>query len=297
VLCFDAGGSICSRAFDAFLSARHPMPSVSRIAQWCCLWQTTLAAMASCQGGTDEEPRPSGTASVSPCKLDDAYSGYMTPAARRQGTAVKASERERHATLESALIAGDEMPVTLECLEWAYTNEQLSIRISNFDGPCGAEWSGGTWLNAPGVVNIRLDSCTQARCGTCTYDTSAELTGRRADLLGPKSALAVTLTLGDCDGLPTSETQWQLPLSSQPTGISCKPATPGLTGFPSSDHFSETQRNLYAICDAARAPVAVECTERRSCVDGYCLEPCTLDSECPLEGALVCRDGACRLPQ
>lgn len=254
------------------------------------------ATLVGCQAGTDGARVSSGTATPSPCKHEEAYANYAATITR-SASALAQSIRGGHATLESALIGEREVPVTLECLEWEFQAEQLSIRISNFAGPCGAEWVGATFLKAPGAVSIELDTCTAARCGSCTYDTAAELTAPLAEIVAPTdSEVAITLALGDCDGIATSEREWQVPLSSQPTGISCKPAVPGLNGFPDSDYFSETQRNLYAVCDAARAPVAVECTEARSCVDGFCLEPCTEDRDCPLDGALVCRDGACKLP-
>lgn len=261
------------------------------------VWLTAFAAaVVSCQGDPDDARIPAGTATPSPCKHEEAYATYAatTP---RSGAALAQSNEDNHATLESALIAESEVPVTLECLVWEFQGERLSIRISNFAGPCGAEWVGATFLNAPGAVNIELNTCSTARCGSCTYDTAAELTAPLAEIVEPTDGeVAVNLTLGDCEGNATSKQQWQIPLRNQLTGVACKPAVPGLSGFPDSDFFSETQRNLYAACDAARDPAAVECTEARSCVDGFCLEPCTQDQDCPLAGALVCQDGACKLP-
>ncbi len=260
---------------------------------------TLAVVIPSCLAGTEGDNPFSGPVNPSPCKGEEDYSTFAAAFKRPPTSLAKAAlQHDGYATLEHALVAREEMPVTLECLEWDYASGELSLMVSNFSGPCGAEWEGATRLLGAGAVTIQLDTCLVARCGSCTYDTSGLLAAPLEEIVGsPGNALEVTLALGDCEGQVTSERRWNVPLLEQRAGILCQPATPQFSGPITSDHFSETQRNLYAVCDPAQAPSAVECTEGRSCVEGYCMAPCTEDPDCPMPGVLVCSDGACRLPQ
>lgn len=258
---------------------------------------TLIVVIPSCLTGTEGDNPFSGPVNPSPCKGKEDYSAFAASFKRPPAASLAkaAPKHDRYATLEHLLIARDEMPVTLECLEWEYVSGELSLMVSNFSGPCGAKWEGATRLVETGALTIQLDTCLVAGCGSCTYDTSAQLAAPLEGIVGPAGdTLEVTLALGDCEGHATSERRWSVPLLEQPAGIVCQPAVPPFSPIM-SDHFSETQRNLYAVCEPPMAHV--ECTEGRSCVDGYCMAPCTETADCPMAGVLVCDDAACRLPQ
>jgi hypothetical protein len=238
-----------------------------------------------------------GSAHPSPCKAEEAFTAYQPMFERSHSTQADLAARPGDfANIASALVARDEMPVNLECLEWNYADEQLSLMVSNFNGPCGADWSGSTALDSIGKLTVTLTTCVTAGCGSCVYDTSAEISAPLTQLLDARGeTLEMTLSQRDCEGHVSRDNVWLMPLSEQATGIICQPALPPFGGPPTSDFFSETQRNLYAHCDPSHA-YAVECTEDRTCIEGFCMTPCTDDADCPLTGAFTCSEGACRLP-
>lgn len=253
--------------------------------------------LPTCHGGTEGDNPYTGPVNPSPCKGHAEYDSYLA-AFKRTRVAAADATRGSYATIENALESHREVPLSLKCLEWEHSAETLALKISNFEGPCAAEWAGTTVLEEPGKLTITLETCVLARCGSCTYDTSAELSAPLSRVLDAAGQnLDVTLTLRDCEGtIWSTEQTWTVPLSTQTEGIACGLASPpALRELPTSEVFSETQRNLYAFCDVPY-PFAVECTEGRTCIDSHCMAPCEVDADCPLEDVFACSDGACRLP-
>lgn len=263
-------------------------------------WFLALGMVASsCYGGTEGDNPFVGSAHPSPCKNKEEFTSYEPMFARPALTLreLEGSGGDFASIGSSLVVARDEMPVNIECLEWQYTDGQLSLMVSNFNGPCGAQWTSSTSVDSPGKLTIALTTCVVAACGSCIYDTSAQVSAPLTQLLDVEGeTLEVALRQGDCEGRISSDEVWQVPLSEQTAGIICQPAKPSFGGPPTSDYFSETQRNLYASCDPSYVH-AVECTEGRSCVEGYCMAPCTQDTDCPLTDVFVCSDGSCRLTQ
>jgi hypothetical protein len=250
--------------------------------------------LPTCMGGTEGDNPYTGPVNPSPCKGHGEYDSYLAAFKRTQPTWAGAP-RGAYATLENDLVTNREVPLNLQCLEWEYSGELLAVKISNFNGPCGAEWAGTIVLEEPGKLTITLETCLVARCGSCTYDTTAELSAPLSRVLDSAGeTLEVTLALSDCEGRWTSVETWTVPLPKQSEGISCGLATPPFSGQPTSELFSETQRNLYANCEPAHA-FAVECTEGRTCIDGHCMAQCEVEADCPLDEVFICSDGVCRL--
>lgn len=249
--------------------------------------------------GTEGDNPFAGTVNASPCKGDAAYADY---AARPNLPLVSEyTELGEYSRVEQALLARDEMPIGLECLEWQLDADQLALTVSNFTGGCGIDWDGRVAVTAPGEVAIQLQnpSCSVARCGNCSYDTNVEVTASAEQLFVDGKPERVSLELLDCNGERSAKLEWDVAARPDSDGITCRPieSWSWIYGKVSgSDLFTEAQLNLYAVCESADEAQSVPCTEDRSCVGGYCVPSCDSDADCPLEGALTCQDGACLVP-
>jgi hypothetical protein len=280
-------------------------PSLSLIG--LALFATSSVTSCSDRGAEGDDPVVSPV-SATRCKLDAPYARYRFDAqASAAADAPSVSDREvlssgprrgsavDYRTVEQALLARDETPIALECLQWNHGGGKAMFSFRNFAGPCSVVWDGEATLKAPGevVIGLHNSSCEIARCGSCIYDVNAELAGPLEALVAPGSSVTrVTLELHDCKGESTQSYDWEIFLKE--SGASCRPVD-GWSWFyeqaSQSEAFTETQLNLYAPCGDSEG--AVECTEDRSCSGGYCVPGCGADVDCPLGGALTCREGAC----
>lgn len=264
---------------------------------WSPLGVVLCLTVPSCSNGSGTEgDNPfAGTVDASPCKGDGAYADYL--ARPHLPLAADHVAFSPFARVEQALIAHDEMPIGLECLQWQSGDEQLQLAVSNFAGGCGINWDGDVVVT-PGEVVIRLQNpaCDLARCGNCSYDTDVEITASPANVFADDQPLHVSLELLDCKGERSSSLDWEVAASANSDGIVCRPidSWDWIYGKVSgSDLFTETQLNLYAVCDNPDQSEPVVCTGDRACVAGYCVPSCESDADCPLDGALTCQDGAC----
>lgn len=266
-------------------------PSLVRVRRPCIIYCLLALSVPCCSAGTEGDNPFVGPVDASPCKGEAEYATYLARAA----LPADGNLGRDYAALGEALVARDEMPIGLECLEWEYARERLRLAVSNFAGGCSIDWEGEVTVPTPGevVIALRNPSCDVARCGSCLYDTSAEVAlPLEAWAAAGSDEARVTLELHDCKGELGQRFERDIALDAG--GISCRPGEAWswvYADVSESTVFSEAQRNLYAPCGETEG--AVECTEERTCNSGYCVPACSSDAECPLDGALTCQEGAC----
>lgn len=196
------------------------------------------------------------------------------------------------------LSALEEIPVWLECIEWNFSEGTLDYQIANFRGGCAIDWTGGAKLLSAGHVSVELrnESCAVAACGNCLYDLRSN---GNLELDSDTESVVFDLVRSDCDGDVTSESTWTLPVATQPQGLLCRKADLWGAEDAASNPDSGATVDLYAPCgpDAPDFSATETCADSLTCVVGSCVPTCTESTECPLSGALECRDDYCQLPE
>ncbi len=242
--------------------------------------------------GTEADNPVAEPVDTTPCKSEAEY--FTAP--ETSGT---------FSTLRQALTGAEQVPVWLECVEWELQQDQrLSLQVFNFRGGCAIAWEGGVRITDAGEAVIELENtnpgCAVAGCGNCIYDVRGSVALSEAQTNG---SLPFSLERLPCNGSNGRSSDWTLPLSTEPTGMSCRLSDPY---GAASAYYNGAGRDdqLYTECVAAgETPgagsfdvVVEDCGPDLSCVEGRCLPECTDDSDCPLGGALTCQTGYCRLP-
>lgn len=263
-----------------------------------CSW----ALLATCAGTEAGNPVVE-PAEVTPCKSGNSYMAAAHGNIPAPHADVAAAPRRAFSSLNQALSSGERLPVWLECVQWELEQDALSLHVSNFRGGCAIAWEGTTYASDTGEIRMDLENtnpeCAVASCGNCIYDAQGQVKLRPEQAQGDLAFSLRRLPCNDANGL---ETDWTLPLQSHSAGIVCGPAD--LWGAAAA-HAAGAGRDdeLYTPCvepggtpDSNRLGEVEACGAGLSCVEGRCLPACTEDSECPLDGALVCRAGFCRLP-
>lgn len=279
-------------------SANPSKSRAPRRTRVCFLTGVSFAffGMSGCFGTEADNPY-AGPVDTTPCKADPKFAGGLaltshTPTARELATP--------HSSLTSELTSADaeQVPLWLECIQWEVTVDSVQLLLSNFHSGCAIDWTGGAGFSESGHIVVQLDKgdeCFDALCGNCLYDARATASRAGNQLTSDASGeglTAVTLKLTDCRGETSGTSEWALPLETEPRGISCRDSDRfAAREAVNRRTFTEEQSNLHAPCSRAG-----DCTEERSCVNGYCAATCAEDSDCPLSGAFVCVEGACILP-
>lgn len=192
----------------------------------------------------------------------------------------------------------EEIPVWLECIEWDFSAGILDYQIANFRGGCVIDWTGGANVISAGHVSVELknESCAVAGCGNCLYDLRSS---GNLELADDTASVALDLVRLDCEGDITTESTWTLPLAAEPQGLLCQKADLWGAQSAASNPSSGAPVDLYAPCgpDAPDPATMETCADGLTCVAGSCVPTCTEEIDCPLSGALECRDGYCQLPE
>jgi hypothetical protein len=222
----------------------------------------------------------------SPCKKE---TSVATPGSTQQALVTQVDERA---------LAG------LKCIAWEATGtDGLKVDLVNFEGACGAQWSGSATVDANGSLALRLNNpgCMVASCGSCIYDWSFEVRG-----VGSASALPVSIGIDTCPGQQALERyQATLPISSSPAGLVCRWADygalgwhAGATGACGTLHMPCTGTSM---CSSTVTPRSCNgdlvCDTNGTADQFVCLQPCAADTECPGAGAMSCQGGLCRTSQ
>lgn len=232
-----------------------------------------------CKGSEEFEPLASGRENLD---VDD-FSG------RRPISAQVNQKSQRLLPLE-------DIPVWLECLEWSFFEGTLDYQVANFHGGCEIDWTGGANVISEGHVSVELEneSCAVAACGSCLYDLRSS---GNLELASDTASLVFDLVRLDCDGDVTSESTWTLPLSTQPLGLLCQKADLWGAEKVASNVSNRAPMDLYSPCGTDAPEPSMACADGLTCIAGNCVPPCTENTDCPLSGALECRDGYCQLPE
>jgi hypothetical protein len=252
-------------------------------------------------GGTEADNPFAEPTEVTPCKSHEEYVAFD---ARREEPLASNAHAQRFENLGAALTVLDEVPIWLECVDWELNRDGLlSIQVLNFRGGCGVTWEGGTQVNQDGLT-VELQNanpgCAIAGCGNCLYDVRTQIALSQEQ---QGSTLHLKLARLPCDGENGLDSDWVLPLAFRPVGTSCVLADPWGAAAAASKGVGRTDA-LFRGCTDGSADIGPEaypspltdCGEGLSCVEQRCVPACENDADCPLGGALTCRDGFCQLP-
>jgi hypothetical protein len=255
------------------------------------VWATTLCGLIaySCSGTETQNPvSPLLSFKGSPCKKE---------ANQASGTGT--------ATAAQALVSIDYSPETagLQCIAWeAVGTDKLKIDLYNFEGACGAQWTGKAAIENDGGLGLSLvnPECMIASCGWCIYDWSFEVEG--VDLGRP---LTVGVGIDTCPGEQAIRNATAtLPVDAQSSGILCNYANFNALGWQALS--LKTCGTLAMPCNGTSMcqsyPVTTDltcqgdlvCSDNGNADERICAKPCSVDDDCGTLGVLECRDGLCR---
>jgi len=245
-----------------------------------------VATIASCGGGDTETSRaPLVSFSSSVCKKE---------AAAKMAAATRVFDR---------LVLEDEKGLDgLRCVAWKRLGDnEIKLDLYNFDGACGATWSGDAAVATDGTLELRIDnpSCTIARCGSCLYDWSFHVGG-----VLPDRPTTVAIAVNACPGTQTPVAT-ALTLGAEAEGIACGFAgyaglqgeavqlgTCGQAGMPCTGAY---------MCGTGSASATGTCATGLACADDgrsatqlLCLMPCATMADCPRTDVFSCQAGLCR---
>jgi len=212
-------------------------------------------------------------------------------------------------TATQALVATDYGTETrgLKCVAWeAIGDEQLKIDFYNFDGSCGAKWSGDASVADDGSLELGLANpgCAIASCGTCMYDWSFELGG-----VNVLKDVTVALSIDTCPGqkpaaIPIRSVSLTLPTAARPTGIVCNYGDFGGLGWQAmalgecgTEAMPCSGTSMCSANPGATDPTCqadLICTDNGNADQRICARSCAADADCGALGILSCQAGLCR---
>lgn len=196
------------------------------------------------------------------------------------------------------LLASGDPYAGLQCIRWERTNALTTITLFNFDGACGAEWTGQASTEGSRVdLHLINPQCMIASCGTCMYDWSFELSSL------PPDADSIRVVVDPCPGEQTPQTETvALPLSDEASGERCRYANAGGLGWQAmalgtcgTDYMPCRQGGM---CEPQQGQS--ECDNGLVCADGaaageaICHASCETDDDCKSHATMKCDEGLCR---
>jgi hypothetical protein len=230
---------------------------------------------------------------------------------KKENAAASNSSSSGIATAAQALVSTDYSAETagMKCFAWEVVDDhRLKIDLMNFEGSCGAEWTGQAAIASDGSLQLSLvnPECRIALCGTCMYDWSFEVEG-----VDTSKDVAVSLGIDTCPGgepvvMPIVRASATLPTAAQERGIVCNYADfTGLgwqamaLGQCGTAAMPCTGTNM---CAADPAATTTEptcqgdllCTDNGNADQRICAKACAADADCGTLGILSCQAGHCR---
>jgi hypothetical protein len=190
----------------------------------------------------------------------------------------------------------------LRCVAWQRVGvSETKIDLYNFEGVCGATWTGAAAVAADGTLGLHVDnpSCTIGLCGKCLYDWSFDVTAA----IPLNQATPVTIAIDACSGQQQTS-RISANLGPQNAGIVCSFAdygalnwqasaakTCGKAGMPCLGSLLCGTGSLISTgtCDAG-----LVCDSSAAVNEPRCLVPCTTTADCPRMDAWSCQSGLCR---
>ncbi|HEX2880496.1 MAG TPA: hypothetical protein VHO25_13275 [Polyangiaceae bacterium] len=243
---------------------------------------TATALLSSCNGTeTDNPVAEPDPAWVSECKANST-------------TATLAVSDWLGVTLQAATHVQMALPASFECVRWALDDDQiLSVEVNSFRGGCQVEWVGQPSADTNSVtLDLENPLCASAACGNCLYDSHFQI---QLDSNGDRT---FSLVQQDCyAGGELSRVEWQLPLSTTPSGTICEFAdgwgrrsvayTQNLVGKEFAPCVEETNT-----CEGDLACISTSGEEINS-FTSMCVPRCMVDADCPMTDVVQCDDGVC----
>lgn len=263
-------------------------------------WATTLVGLIAfaCAGTETQNPgEPLKTFKDSGCKKEAGKSVSNLRGTSRTSAEVATASAALVSTDYSAEIAG------LKCFAWEIVGtDSLRIDLYNFEGACGAQWTGRAAIEADGALGLSLinPDCRIASCGWCIYDWSFEVAG--VDLSKP---LPVGVGIDTCPGERAVESiPATIPVNTQTSGILCNYAhfgalgwqamalsQCGTVGMPCS---GTSMCQSYPVTTAVSCQGDLVCTDNGNASEQICAKPCVTDPDCGALGVSTCQTGLCR---
>jgi hypothetical protein len=252
-----------------------------------------LSCLAALSCGRDE-PAGSGGTTTGPlvsfegsaCKKEAAKAAAATAGEARQA------------------LAANDVYAGLQCVRWSPIDGGFRVLLLNFEGACGAEWSGRATQNGA-ALELRLvnPDCRIAACGWCIYDWSFDV-----KMTAAAGGTDVAIVVDPCPGQQTATSQSvHLPLASTPSGELCRYANPNALGW---------QAMSLGTCGAAYMPCregtgmcplgdgGSPCDDGLTCAKGatgdaaasgnVCHAACAASADCLPAGVMTCDAGLCR---
>jgi hypothetical protein len=255
-----------------------------------------LALVPPACNGTEAD-NPFADVVNTPCKGDDDYDPAQEQAdwEALHASRMPATPASGYGTARAASTSPRSIPIGLQCLAWKLVGSQLEVEIENFSSGCSIEWEGRARVDGT-VVTIELENsrCAVAACFSCIYDTGTIVT------LPAVTPITLQLSADSvCDGMPRVTT-WELPLDTQPSGLSCIYAHPTASAEAaakqgrSGEEFSWCGAGLSR--QACNAGYSCQEIENSLYAGARCLRPCSADTDCTFGGGVACREGYCALP-
>lgn len=188
----------------------------------------------------------------------------------------------------------------LTCVGWQRTDAGLILDLYNFEGACGARWTGDGALAADGTLEVRIDNpgCTIAACGTCLYDWSFELSARL-----PEQAVPLAVVVSACPGEQESR-RVTAALGAEASGLACTQASYGALTWQAAAHGTCGQTGMPCegslLCGSGSVSTTGTCADGLACdnsvvaTEPVCRVPCATVADCPRSDVYACDAGLCK---
>jgi hypothetical protein len=194
----------------------------------------------------------------------------------------------------------------LKCIAWEATSKsELTLDLYNFEGSCGAEWTGKAAVKSDKELQLSLvnPDCRIALCGWCIYDWAFEV-----EAVDTTKDLALKLGIDTCpsnhEQHPVQSATATLPLDAKSSGIMCRFANFNALGWQAMALSQCGMEGMPCagtnMCPGASGSTELTCQGDLVCSNNgnaeerICLKACSADSDCGTLGVRSCQDGLCR---
>jgi len=231
---------------------------------------------------------------------DSAQDSFSSSACKKETTA-----ESRMARVRSLKVLGSEAGLDgLRCVAWERADDQrLLLDLYNFEGACGAVWTGEGSLAADGSLAVHIDnpSCQIFKCGICLYDWSLDLHVS----LPVNQSVGLDVAVDSCAGEQTTAHVAAL-IGPEDTGIRCALAHYGALNLQASAKGTCGQAGMPcegsllcgsgSLTSTGTCAAGLVCDSTAAVNEPVCLVPCTTVADCPRADVYTCQAGACRPP-
>lgn len=204
----------------------------------------------------------------------------------------KASKALANADLRSLKVIQDEAGLAgLRCVAWQRLANELLLDLYNFDGACGAQWTGSWAVAADGTLALDINnpSCSATACGVCLYDWSFDLKLSVAS----GAAVPVTIAVAPCESTVVTST-WSELIGSEEHGVHCVFADYTALSLQAGATGTRGESGMPCVGAAETCADGLVCASGAAANQRLCLVPCNTDLDCPRTDAWSCQLGLCK---